>query len=272
MEAKPLSQFILILLLGFLCVTGYTQKKETVEELSKRIERLEEQKDNLNQLGTRLENRVNEKLNQLEEKFQLLKEKKFDSLKEEILIEQKRNNSIFDTLLIILALLGIGGVGSLWGLKKFVDYKSKEFAEKMIKEIFEKERKKISELIKKQGEEILLREEKKILVLTPTDADDSFVRDFFQEMKFVEVEFGTPDTLSNLKKYHLILFNNEDEKFKEGIIPGLVKKTKGILFFYFGPPTKDSREIQNEKNVAFANYGAQLYGNLINALRYQVFL
>jgi hypothetical protein len=98
------------------------------------------------------------------------------------------------------------------------------------------------------------------------------MKNFFKTMGFKEPEFRSPDELPNLKQYHLILFNNEDEKFEEGIIPGLVQKTTGPLFFYFGPTTKDSIEIRNEKNVAFANYGAQLYGNLINALRFQALL
>ena len=240
-------------------------KNETLTDLSQRVKILEGQKDDLKEL-------INDKLKIVEDDFK----NKSNSLDTEFQKFKNKMEHDYNSLEILTWIFGPLIVITLIILYIRLLKRAEQIAEQKIKEKFdsliEKKESRIIDIIKRHDKELQLKKHSNILVLTPAGSDDSSLEKFFEKMEFKTPDFKSPDQLPNLKKYHLVLFNNENEKFKEGIIPGLVKKSKGILFFYFGPPKKDSRDIQNEKNVAFANYGAQLYGNLINALRYQAVL
>jgi hypothetical protein len=260
---------ILVMWFIFICpsftVSAQQEKDKTIEDLSRRVRILERQKEDLKE-------HINDKLKIAEDDFK----NKSTSLNTEFLKFKAEMEHDYNYMEILVWIFGpiivITVVISYLKLLK----RAEQFAEEKIKKKFdsllEDKESRIIDIIKRHDKELQLKKHNNILVLTPAGSDDSSMKKFFKKMEFKEPDFQSPGDLPNLKKYHLVLFNNEQEKFEEGIIPNLVRKSKGILFFYFGPPTKDSREIQNEKNVAFANYGAQLYGNLINSLRFQALL
>ena len=280
MQTGKLSRFILILSIwySFTCSTAFAQqgKDQTLNDLSQRVKILETQKTDLKEL-------INDKLKIAEDDFKN-KANMLDTqhLKFQTGMEDKHakfTRKIEDDYYFLKILTWVFGpliIITLIFLYLKLLKRAGQLAEEKIKEKFdsllEEKESQIIRIIERHDRELQLKKKSKILVLTPSRSDDSLMRRFFKTMEFREPDFRTPYELQDLEHFHLILFNNEDEKFDEGVIPGLVQKTAGPLFFYFGPSTRDSIEIRNERNVAFANYGAQLYGNLINALRYQALL
>ena len=287
LKKKERLKSILWVWLIFLCIssTAYAQqgKDQTLKALSQRVTILEGQKQDLKE-------HIKDKIKVVEDDFKnkanildtkCLKSKtemennyaKFKRKMEDDYNFLKILLWIFGTITVIgVITIAVTTLLSYFKLKKRILEIADEKVKKKFDSILEEKESKIIEIIDRHDKELRLKKNSNILVLTPTGSDDSSMKIFFEKMEFKKPDFQSPDDLPNLNKYHLVLFNNEDEKFKEGIIPNLVKKTIDVLFFYLGLRTKDSIDIQNEKNAAFANYGAQLYGNLINALRYQALL
>jgi hypothetical protein len=280
MGSKKVSRFLLALSVwfGITCSLAAAQpeKNRTLSNLSQRVKTLEAQKTDLKEL-------INDKLkiagDDFENKSNLLdsRQLKFQTEMEDK--QAKFTRKIEDDYHFLKILTWIFGpliVITLIFLYLKLVKRIGQIAEEKIKEKFdsllEEKESQIIRIIERHDKELQLKRQSKILVVTPSRSDDSLMRRFFKTMEFQEPDFRSPYELRDLEHYHLILFNNEDETFDEGVIPGIVKKTAGPFFFYFGPSTRDSIEIRNEKKVAFANYGAQLYGNLLNALRYQALL
>jgi hypothetical protein len=270
MHSTKLSRFLLALSIwfGITCSMAAAQpeKNQMLSDLSQRVKTLEAQKTDLKEL-------INDKLKIARDDFKN-KSNMMDTrqLQFQTEVEDKqarftrRIEDDYHFLKILTWIFGPLIVITLIFLYLKLVKRIGQLAEEKIKEKFD------SLLEERHDKELQLKKQSKILVVTPTRSDESLMRRFFKTMAFKEPDFRSPYELQNLEHYNLILFNNEDETFDEGVIPGIVKKTAGPLFFYFGPSTRDSIEIRNEKNVAFANYGAQLYGNLLNALRYQALL
>lgn len=266
MEAKQISRFILILLLGCLCVTGYAQKKETMEDLSKRIEDYTKTINDLkNKLDT-LEKVYNDQLRKINEKIEIAK------LREGV---ESAKEGIKDTKNLLYWIFGIGvGVFAAlytYFLNKY--HKSRILAEREIREkiayYFDTEESNLVQLVEQVDSKALNK--KSIFVLSPVGSDTDFIRKFFKDARFPNVEFQYTDKIKNLNKANLVLFNNEDGKFDHDHISDIMKKTKkDVVCFYFGTDRFDSGEFKDR--VSFANARVQLYGNLINALRYQTLL
>jgi len=268
MNTKNLIKIILIfLVVSFFILQGYGQQKDIVKDVTERVKILEGQKDNLNKLAELLKNDFEAKKKQLDTKF-ILKAEELTLIAEEIKRKQKLNNWIIG----FLAFIGAGSiVGFFLWIKKFVGKKAKEYAEKLIEEALQKEKQNILESAKRQGEEFQLKEKKSILVVSLNDDSSPFMKDFFQEMGFSHVSYENIDKTTKLNSSDMVLFNNEAENLKHGDILNIIKETKKeIICFYFGPDRFDSGEFKNK--VSFANARVQLYGNLINALRYQALL
>ncbi|UCH97776.1 MAG: hypothetical protein JSV88_13235 [Candidatus Aminicenantes bacterium] len=256
MEAKQLSRFILILLLGSLCVTGYAQKKETVEDLSKRLDTLE-----------KVYNAQLEELEVIKEKIQIAE------LKKEV---ESAKEGIKDTRNLLYWIFGIT-VALFLGLFTYFEKaynKSKMRAEreimKKIAYYFDTEESNLQRLVE-EADLNRLKNKMSILVLSPVRADISFIKDFFKRARFPNVNFQYTDNITNLKSANMVLFNNDDGKFDHKEILNIIAKTKDDVYcFYFGQNRFESGDYKDR--VSFANTKLQLYGNLINALRYQEFM
>lgn len=149
------------------------------------------------------------------------------------------------------------------------------------------------------------KREKKLLVLTKEGGDSGFMRQLLQDTGFLAAA-TIPDNVKELdeetlfkildgNKYDLILLNNEKSPFTNKEIQVCHDQTAGYTtIFSFGNPAPDEELKQDEKDrkqekreskhgqlskvlvtssrVSSANFKSQLYGNLINALKYQQYL
>ena len=256
---------IILLCLAFSMVYAQQQNKETLDDVSQRVKVLEGQKENL-------DGRFNNKSDALDLKFEKLeKELKDDYDHLEILLW------IFGPITILSIIAYIIRLFKLYNLVQ-------ETADKKINEKFDSllddKKSNIIEIIEKHDIETQLKKTKKILVLTPNGADDSFVKKFFgdQVMGFNRelVFYATPDELKKKNKVDLVFFNDEKQPFgQEKIIEIMRKAGKNNVFFYFGQnhlDLKDDKYKDLKDRVNFANARAQIYGNLIDTLRYQKLL
>ncbi len=238
MASKTKTGFMVFVAVIFLCAMGYAQKTDKVEELTNRVKILEGQKENL--------------------------DKHAELLRKEIQYEQTKSNWI-------LVFFGFLGIGSFWGVRKYINYRVRKHSDKIVKEIFSQREKEFLEMVRRQSEEFKLKEEKSILVISQKDDSDDFMRRFFKEMGFVKVKYCTIDQIKKPIDSDLILFNNENKSISHETINTIGKESREEVFcFYFGPDHFVADGFT--KRVNFANSRLQLYGNLINSLRYQSLL
>lgn len=170
------------------------------------------------------------------------------------------------TVFTIIALL-IGIISFVRKINKIATRKVEEKFEKL----FHDDREKLIQLIKSQDEEIKLKQQKSILVLSQTNEIDAFLKDFFTRMGFEKVKFKTFDKSEGAGKTALVVFDDEDNTIEEKQIVDYASRSPiGTICFYFGPKVIRRKELHNR--LAFANSRVQLYGNIINALKYQSLL
>lgn len=123
--------------------------------------------------------------------------------------------------------------------------------------------------------ETLLKESKKILILTPQSDDETWIRKFIFAFGFSQATFDKIENLNNHpeKNYDIVLINTpDDESGNTGIIADCVSKQLGKSVFYFGKGKATNELLDKEGRLSFANAKSQLYGNLINALKFQKML
>lgn len=270
MGAKMKTNLSIILLVSIFCfiaAAALAQKKDPIEELANRVKILEGQKENLDKQAELLQQKFEAKAKDIDNQFQT-EVKKLNLTIDEMKIDQRNNNWIFIAIAAIICFIGIGG---FWGIKKYINKKVKEFAEKIIKDVFTKKEKELLEIAEKQSEEFQLKEKKSILVISQNPKEDPFIERFFKEMRFRNVGYEPLNQVKGLDKYDLLLFNNEKQTIDHTDLLNIIAKTKpGVFCFYFGPDRFDGKEFKDRVN--FANSRVQLYGNLINSLRYQSLL
>lgn len=127
--------------------------------------------------------------------------------------------------------------------------------------------------------------EKKILVLTKEGGDTAFLRKFFNDTGFESAVTIPRENLKSLdteslKKvtdgyiFDFVFLNNENESLRfsdEEISSCLAGTPSATMIFHFGKPNL-LPELMKSQRVASASFKSQIYGNLINALKYQQFL
>jgi hypothetical protein len=274
MGVKMKTNLIAIVLVGFLCfiaIGATDQKKDPVEELGKRIESLEKERDmwknNLAEQKEIIKEQINNKTEQLDNRF-----KKMEN-------DLKDDNSYIKVLLWIFGTVtGIGIITaiialifSFFKIRKRLEVIAEEKIREKFDQIFSEKKNQIITMIDKQNEELQLKKEKSILVIRKNPKEDPFIEKFFKDMEFSNVQYETLNNVKDLNKYDLILFNNEKLNIDHADLLAIVAKTKPEVFcFYFGPDRFDGKEFKDRVN--FANSRVQLYGNLINSLRYQSLL
>lgn len=124
--------------------------------------------------------------------------------------------------------------------------------------------------------ETLLKENKKILVLTPDGESVDFLYSFFQLMGFKTPTYKTVSEIDSVKSQHFdlaILNVPNDEVRKISTQNSLIEKismAKSVL--YFGLGQVSNTRLEEEGRLSFANAKSQLYGNLVNALKFQKML
>ncbi len=242
----------IIIMLVSMSFSGFAQKSDSLRFLLHKIETIENEKH----------------LAQKEyEIYKTALDSDYKNAKVEV-------NNKLDLLLWFSGILGIGGL--LVVLVFSVKYANKTAAKQIeikLEKLFSDEKDKLIQLIYSQNEENQLKENKRILILSSKDTDDGFIKSFFKEMGFKK---GSFEKISEYKKqkqpFDLIFFNNEDSKLSQEDIKKYVEESKpNTMFFHFGSVRFSDMDASNNK-VAFANLRTQIYGNLINALRFQKFI
>ena len=124
--------------------------------------------------------------------------------------------------------------------------------------------------------DLSLKESKSLLVVTPDKQDESWIRSFFQLMDFNTPTFKKTSDLDSVKneKFDLAILNvPNDEPRKESAHNGDIDKlTMAKAVFYFGPGQVSNKTLDMFGKLSYANAKSQLYGNLINALKFQKML
>lgn len=254
MSIKNLSVIFLIIIVFFIYSFTYAEKEETLADISKRVDVLEGQRDNLR-------DHIKNKSESLDLQFSKL---------------ETQLKSDYDYLKLISLIFGSITIIIIFGLFIKLRKRIPEIAEEKINKKFDRlldeKKSRIINIIEKYNEEIQLKKEKFILVLSPADADDSFMKKFFPGMGFLQYDFKSVDTYIDTGKADLILLNNsEKKKFDDELLTQYISKTRpDTICFYFGPHLGDRIKLKN--NTTSGNIRAQLYGNLVDALRYQKLL
>lgn len=124
--------------------------------------------------------------------------------------------------------------------------------------------------------EALLKEKKRILVITPEKGDATWLNQFFLRMGFAQPTYVQVDKLSTLKNKHfdLAIFNNlHSNPVTLSVVEDTLKDFKGaISVFYFGQGVVKIQKLEENGMLSYAGTKSQLYGNLINALKFQKML
>jgi len=267
MGVKLKAKFFIIFLLLFLCLSiipTIAQKNDSLEELHKRVESLERERDfwknNYNDQKERIKEQFDLKSKSLDNKFIELKNKLKDD---------------YNYLKILLLIFGpvtvLGIIFTAYKMWKRVEEIAEEKIREKFDKIFNEKKNQFEKMIENQNEEFQLKEKKSILIISKNEEDESFIEDFFKKMGFKKVEHQSLSKVNKLEKYDLLFLNNEQKNIDSTDILKLKDKTKSnTLFFYFGPNYIDREEFEHRIN--FSNSRVQLYGNLINSLRYQSLL
>jgi hypothetical protein len=270
MGAKMKTNLSVILLAGILCfmaAAAPAQKKDPIEELNNRVKILEGQKENLDKQAELLKDKFENEVVSLNNKF----------------IEQKRKLEddynylsvllwVFGTLTVIgIFTMAITMLISYFKVRKKIEGIAEEKIRDKFDQIFKEKKNQIDTMIEKQNEELQLKKEKSILIISQNPKEDPFIERFFKEMGFRHYRHESLNHVKNPDKYDLLFFNNEKQAIDHTDLLAIIAKMKpDALCFYFGPDRFDSKEFKDRVN--FANSRVQLYGNLINSLRYQTLL
>jgi hypothetical protein len=124
--------------------------------------------------------------------------------------------------------------------------------------------------------ETLIKENRSILVLTPDNESVEFLYSFFQTMGFKTPTFKKLTEIESLKGqyFDLAILNVPedlpltDSRYNDNITHMTMAKS----VFYFGKGRVKNTKFDDEGRLSFANAKSQLYGNLINALKFQKML
>jgi len=124
-----------------------------------------------------------------------------------------------------------------------------------------------------EHEDNILKREKKILVLTPEKQSIAFIKQFFREMHFRMPDFeliGKADLKFN--DFQLIFINDEEDIINNEQIHIILRDIGGtVSVFYFGG-LQLQQDIKSKKQFSSCQFKSQIYGNLLNALRFQKLL
>ncbi len=237
------------------------QEKLTLNKVNERLKILEGHKDNLDE-------QFKIKMDENTGNFNLWT-KKVDSKLSDV---DKRCNSFFDKV----SYLGVPGtVIAFIALIISIWVSIHKIAEKKINAKFDSilndKKEKLIQLINTQDEELILKTDKSIMVISELGTDESFMEAFFDKMGFKKVQYKKADDIQSYNSCDLVLFDDEDGSFDHNKIKKIADKfPASAVCFYFGMKI----ELNNEerKRYVFANSRLQLYGNIMNALRYQSLL
>lgn len=209
---------------------------------------------------------IQEKFNQLEIKADSIKLKTYEVQKLELKIDKLESElrKDYDLLLKVglpASLLAL--IGLFYSLYKIAYSFAIEEAKKVIEKAY-------------KSEEDLIKSEKTIMVLYKNGAETNDIRKFFHKLNFQNCEFLGFDDLAELdkNKTDLIFVLNPDGEsnvhiqFSDANMTTILDSVKpSTVLFNFGKNV--GNDIRAKRQFSSANVESQIYGNLMNALKYQ---
>ena len=277
---------IMVVVLGSMAANSLNAQSGEIgikeyQSLEKRISELERPFDKqmrlLDKTGEQLKQDFQNKKNELTNLFDQSKNeqaKEFNELK----------NNIEEKALILGGFLALIVIVSGFGIWSAIKLFSEKIAIKILAKNFEIKSKDLTNLLKEVKIDYEIKKNKKILVVTPKSEQDQFLKNFFSNMGFpVKNASNTEGRISfasfsngqvSETDFDLIFFNDEGNSTPKNEIETYLQNfdTKTIRF-YFGTKRiyseKENLSPDKKNLTTFANARLQLYGNLMNALRFK---
>lgn len=233
-------------------------------------EELERQKREYSLQERELKQTSKEEIDRMNQEFSTLSKSlndKYSDLNKELKDEYTflRNIAWSGISITFLTLLGY-----FWKGKKYIE---KRISEKFDR-IIEDKASNILDVVNKNDLEKQILLKRKILILSPQAESSDFVKKFFTEVGFQidHLNYKNGDSYDDHGDHDLIFINNDKGHFNHDIIEQYYKKSSPkTMLFYFNTTAEQYRTseplIQNR--LSFANSRTQIYGNLINLLKYQ---
>jgi hypothetical protein len=173
--------------------------------------------------------------------------------------EEAIKNNCFILTVLGLPFTAIALLSSLFAAFKWAATIAKEEAEKVF-----------------EDPDKFFKEDKSILVITPDGDDENWLRKFFQLMNFKAPTFKKKSEIETVKdkSFDLVILNAPSDLARQpsahNALLGQMTMAKSV--FYFGPGQVSNEALDKFGKLSFANAKSQLYGNLINALKFQKIL
>lgn len=251
----------------------FSQTKSTQKNLQTRIQELEKENQELKSSVERLEGLrgIFEKHSALLEKDS---EKTIKDLNDRFNLKAMEIDYMlkYNTWEFWIAILAI--VASLFGgyktIRSNIEEKAIEYSDKALKESFEKQKEDIIKVAAIQREENQFRNNKKILVLREGGERETFLKELLEVMEFKKVEYDSFDKDKAGEAADLIVFDSEGHCFNETHLLQYIEKINDeTMCFIFAQTISNTSDIMKNDRVACGSMKPQLYGNIIDALRYQ---
>lgn len=189
---------------------------------------------------------------------------------ERINLELQSDYNFIKWLTLTFGSVTIFGVLALaFSIFRYVNRTAKIKVNEKFDQLFDSEKDRLIQLIEKQSEENQLKKLKRILVISDPLSKDEFIKKFFNKMGFENIHFLKSEESGQLEagKQDVVFFNCEEVEMSQSTMDNyIMNESPNTLFFYFGK-SKFSNATVNDR-LAMANQRTQLYGNLINALKF----
>ena len=254
-----MKKIVSTVIIAFICYSVFPQKvtQDKINEWDKKIISIENRVDVIEMHKSNLTDKFKNKSESLDIKVDKIESKL-----------QKDYNYI-EILVWSFGSIAILGLLTLFiSIYKYIHKVAKVKIDEKFDSLFNNEKDKLIQLIDSQILENSLRKQKKILVLTETNDSDSYVRSFFLKMGFEKVTYISISAYQNVPDdIDLVFINNESEGISDQLIENYINGVQGKLIFHFGAKRINLNWL-SENKIAIANNRVQLYGNLINALKY----
>lgn len=254
-----MKKLISTIIIVMFCYSAFSPKvtQANINEFDKKIESIENRVDVIEMHKSNFNDKFENKSESLDNKVDKIESKL-----------QKDYNHI-EILVLYFGSIAILGLLTLFiSIFKYIHKVAKVKIDNKFDSLFNSEKEKLIQLIDSQVFENSLRKHKNILVLTEVNEDDSYIRSFFSKMAFEKVNYISINSYQAIPvDIDLVFINNEFEGISDQIIESYINDVQRKLIFHFGSKRINQDWVAQNK-IAIANNRVQLYGNLINALKY----
>ncbi|OHD15098.1 MAG: hypothetical protein A2086_15290 [Spirochaetes bacterium GWD1_27_9] len=256
-------KIIFFLILIFLVSTKVFSKDKT-DDLIKRIEDLEQQKEYLEKM-------LDVKVDGINNDFT----KKYNDFETSI---KKDNTLIIIISLVIAAFIVLSSIGFFIKIDWIGNKIAKKFFEIKLDKYLKNHKNKLIEILETEEN---LKNKKRILVLSNIEEkylDTKFIEQMKKNFKFIFFDNINNYEIENIKSksYNMIIFNNYyspvEEKNKNEYfnkIDEIMQNHSSLIFLYYGYKYEGKKGNDDNINLNYANSRITLYTRIVQCLKYQ---